>query len=150
VRKIILLLIILGLFPATVPQADMDQSRLFDFDYLVVFKGLDNLPQDAKKLDVWLPLLPNTPYQEVEEVTISPQGLSIITEDKVYNNKLIYFTFDMPVDPSLEIKINYKVRRYEFSNKPGKPSQGNKDDLKQAHLNNCSSQKKHQCIGDDR
>ena len=58
----------------------MNQSRLFDFDYLVVFQGLDNLDADAKKLDVWLPLLLNTPYQKMEEVTINQQDLSGLPE----------------------------------------------------------------------
>jgi len=119
-KKIILLLVILGLLSTTTPQANIGQSRLFDFDYLVVFKGLEDLPPDARKLEVWLPMLPDRPYQTIEEVTISPQGFATITEDKDYGNKLIHFNFATPVDPSLEININYKVRRYEFSNKPNK------------------------------
>jgi len=122
VKKIILLLVVLGLFSAVASQANMNKSRLVDFDYRVAFKGLEDFPEDAKKLDVWLPMLPNTPYQEIEEVTISPKGFAQITEDKVYNNKLIHFTFETPVDPSLEINIKYKVRRHEFSNKPGDSS----------------------------
>jgi len=117
-RKIIYPLIILGVFLTTAAPANLAKSRLFDFDYRVAFKGLENFPPDAKKLDVWLPLLPNTPYQKIEAVTITPQGFATITEDKVYNNQLIHFKFATPVDPSLEININYKVRRYEFSNKP--------------------------------
>lgn len=121
--KKIIVMVVLILSLGTAPQASIDQSRSLNFDYRVTFKGLDNLPKESKKLDVWLPLLPSTPYQVVEEVTISPHGLATIAEEKVYNNKVIHFTFTTPIDPSLEININYKIRRYEFSNKPGKSVQ---------------------------
>ena len=122
-RKYFLLLIAVALIQPLDSFAKVSNSRSFDFQYKVVFKGLKDVSEDSKKLDLWLPLLPDTPYQKVEKVTISPQGIATITRDKTYHNEMIHFAFNTPIDPKLEINIQYKIKRFEFFNKPGNKNQ---------------------------
>lgn len=96
--------------------ADEPRSRSLDFEYEVVFK---DIPPDTSTLKVWLPLLPETPYQIIEDMKIEPFDSSTIAFDKTYNNKILSYTIDSPEDSTFKVNVQYKTTRIEFANKPG-------------------------------
>ncbi len=100
------------LFLGNVTTADISPVRSLDFTYHVILK---DLPARAEKIQVWLPHLPDTPYQKIEQVTITPQP-DQVTYDRDYNNKIIHFTLNSASESQIELKANYKIKRYEISN----------------------------------
>ena len=93
--------------------ADVPKSRDLEFDYAVEVKGI---PKSAADVNVWIPYLPQTDYQIVTDVSVEPQGAEV-TSDKIYHNKILHFSLQSPAD-SFEIKVRYKVKRFEYSKKP--------------------------------
>ncbi|MCH7591027.1 transglutaminase domain-containing protein [PVC group bacterium] len=91
-------------------------SRLVDFDYEI---RIHDIPQGSRELKVWLPLLAQTPYQEIKNITIEPQEHTAIYYDPVYQNKILSYTVDIAQRDSLIFNVRYRVRRYEYSNKHG-------------------------------
>ena len=91
-------------------------SRLVDFDYEI---RIHDIPQGSRELKVWLPLLAQTPYQEIKNITIEPQEHTAIYYDPVYNNKILSYTVDIAQRDSLIFNVRYRVKRYEYSNKHG-------------------------------
>jgi len=83
-KKIILVMSILVLTLGAAPQASMDQSRSLDFDYRVVFKGLNSLPKESKKLDVWVVGLKGITYSRKINSAIPDiyQAVGPYVEDK--------------------------------------------------------------------
>lgn len=89
------------------------QERYVTFDYEVT---LEQLPEKAKLLNIWLPLMPDNDYQIVEETTVEPKEDSHITSDKIYGNKILHYSLTSPPIP-LRILVHYKVRRLEYANR---------------------------------
>lgn len=92
--------------------ADAAKSRGIEFDYEVVIK---DIPADASEVKIWLPQPPQNAYQEIEQISSYPEGLSRITYDKTYHNKIIYYILKSP-ENNMRILVNYKIRRYEHAN----------------------------------
>ena len=89
-------------------------SRLVDFGYEVF---IEDIPLQAKEVKIWIPHLPNTPYQEVQDVQVEPQESATITYDKTYHNKILKFTIASPQNSLLKLKVRYRVKRFEYSNR---------------------------------
>lgn len=92
--------------------ADAANSRGIEFDYEVVIK---DIPAYASEVKIWLPQAPQTPYQDIEKISVYPDGHFQLAYDKTYYNKIIHYSFKSPKD-SLKISVNYKIRRYEHEN----------------------------------
>ena len=92
------------------------KSRSYNFEYEVT---LTEIPQNSQDLKIWIPYLPDTRYQMIEDVKITPENNSAITYDKTYHNKIINYAISSPQESSLKINIQYKITRLEFTNKPG-------------------------------
>lgn len=107
----LIVLLVLGISGA---QGEEPKSRMLEFDYEVTLK---DIPGDVKTLRVWMPHLPETPYQVIEETRIDPDELAIITYDKTYNNKIITYAIPSPRESSYTFRVHYKVRRSEFLSK---------------------------------
>jgi transglutaminase-like putative cysteine protease len=95
-------------------KADVPQSRLVDFNYEVLIEGI---PEQARELKVWFPYLPETPYQEIQEVNIEPQEGANISYDKTYHNRILNYMIASPQNSSLKFNVRYRVKRSEYSNK---------------------------------
>lgn len=91
--------------------AKISKSRSIELDYEVAVK---DIPPNTAELKIWLPYPPETPYQKVETVTIFPEEAALLTYDNTYHNKIIFGYFKSPSD-SVNIRVAYKVRRYEYS-----------------------------------
>jgi len=96
--------------------AKAPKSRSLEFNYDVILK---DIPQETSDLKVWLPVLPETDYQIIEEISINPSDSSSISQDKVYKNKILNFSLKPPFDSTFRINVQYKLKRLEYSNKPG-------------------------------
>ena len=88
-----------------------ERSRRVEFDYEVEVK---NIPKGASDVNIWIPFLPQTDYQVIEDITIEPQGATV-TSDKIYHNKILYFFLRSPKDSSVKVKMLYKIKRFEYS-----------------------------------
>ena len=106
----------IGMVNLEFSYGNMPKSRTLEFDYEVVLK---DIPSNASDLEIWLPYLPENSYQKIEEVKIDPQEFLTVTYDKTYHNKILNYSIKAPVGTPLKFNVHYKVRRYEYSNKPG-------------------------------
>ncbi|MGR3304325.1 MAG: transglutaminase-like domain-containing protein [Candidatus Scalindua sp.] len=111
------ILIFSGITYASVPK-----TRTLDFDYEVILK---DIPQDASELKIWLPLLPDNDHQIIEEVSINPSDSMAVSKDKLYGNKILNYTLTPPFESTFKINVHYKLKRIEYSNKPGNGREGN-------------------------
>lgn len=112
-RKFFIIFLVFSLvLPLAYAKGKMSKSRSIKLDYEVAIK---DIPPDTAELKIWLPYPPQTPYQKVETVTVSPEVPALFTYDNTYHNKIIYGYFKSPPD-SVDIKVSYKIRRYEYSN----------------------------------
>jgi len=114
VRKIVLIVVAISLAVFVPFGLQASQPRQLEFDYVFVIK---DIPANISSLKVWVPYLPQKPYQVIEDVAF-PLKPAQITEDKKYNNRIIFYSFESPKDPSITINVRYKVKRYEYSANP--------------------------------
>src|SRR3990167_7270318 len=112
-RKMALLLIGVFCF-SSLGHTGISKERFVEFDYTV---KLGAIPFGAAPLDIWLPLLRENDYQMIEEIEIQPKDNSRLTFDKTYGNRILYYSFPASHAP-LDIRVHYKVRRREYTNKP--------------------------------
>ncbi len=110
--KKVILIFLLCLSFVSAAQAKEVKSRNVEFDYEVVFK---DIPEGAKELKVWLPVLPETKYQKVKGMELNPGNFSSISEDSVYGNKILSYTFKAPFHKDDSIKVRYLVKRLEYA-----------------------------------
>jgi len=113
-RKIMIILAILVITPC-IMNANVLEARSLDFDYEVY---LENIPQDALELKLWIPILPETDYQIIEEITFDSVEISKNTEDLLYENRIHYVSLKPPFDPTYKFVVSYKIKRLEHENKP--------------------------------
>ena len=112
--------------------ASVPNARNFEFDYQVT---VSDIPSNALNLKIWIPYLPQTSYQIVEDVATSLSNHSAVTYDKKYSNKILYYSFKSPKDSTIKIDIRYKVKRYEYSKKsPFKSDRPQESDDPQKYL----------------
>ncbi len=97
-----------------VAQANVPEFRTVDFSYEFFIEGI---PKETKELKVWLPILPQTPYQDIQEINIEPQEGGKISYDKTYYNKILNYMIASPQDSSLRFNVRYRVKRSEYSNR---------------------------------
>ena len=98
--------------------ASVPKSRSLEFTYDVM---VDNIPPGTQEVRIWLPYLMENNYQVIEEVRLEASDTSVrpvLTYDKMFNNKILYYSFKFPQNSSLEVKARYQVERSEYTNKP--------------------------------
>ncbi len=114
-----LIILIVLVFAITLASASVSKSRSLEFTYTV---SVSDVPPGTREVKIWIPYLSENAYQVIDEANITPENFSRITYDKKYNNKIIYCAFQSPKNSSLEVKANYKVKRYEYANNPAPAS----------------------------
>jgi transglutaminase-like putative cysteine protease len=113
-RAVFFILVSLFLGGWVASWANAPQTRLVDFQYEVT---VEDIPAGAQELKIWLPHLPETPYQEVQEVAIEPRESANISYDKTYHNKILNYVIAAPRGPALKFNVRYRVKRSEYSKK---------------------------------
>ena len=107
-----LIAILIAFAPGGRLVAGQPESRLYDFNVHVNLHGLNELPVDNQPLNLWLPLLPATDYQQIEEISIGPSN-GLLTQGSRYNNGIIHFSFKPPFESDIAVNVRYKIRRFE-------------------------------------
>ncbi len=107
-----------------------DSPREVEFQYLVHIKGI---PEDARNVRVWFPVVQNTPLQDVRRFEINPEEGPRMTSDDRFGNEMIYLDTATPETKDLQIFARYQVKRSAFVNRPDNPYARNekgREDLK--------------------
>ncbi len=90
-------------------QAD---SRKFEITYTA---RVADVPEDAGRLDVWIPLPSDNTYQEVRLLEVESPVEYRITREGKYGNRMIHASID---DPPRDVTIEYHLRALRRENSP--------------------------------
>ena len=102
-----------GLWPDSAsPSSDTVESRTFRFIYTVV---VDEIPEDAQMLSVWIPVPQSDRWQIVHDVKVTAPSAYTFTREKRYGNSLIYFPAYAPLPSDLELRLETVIERRAFN-----------------------------------
>jgi transglutaminase-like putative cysteine protease len=87
------------------------KARIVEFTYEIQVPGVRSNTKDIK---VWIPAPSKDPYQDVTLETRYPFVSPEIGRDKIFHNKILYYSFESPKS-DIRVNLGYKVRRYERS-----------------------------------
>lgn len=82
-------------------------TRQFEISYSATLK---DLPSEAHRLRVWIPLAGNRDGQKILTRKITTPGSHQITKDPLYGNEMIYFEMEGPFPDKLDFKVDYQAR----------------------------------------
>lgn len=88
--------------------------RSFELTYRAV---VEDVPEDAGTLRLWLPYPSDDEHQEVEVVEVSAPVGHRVTEEPEFGNRILYLEMDDPGRRSLEVILRVRVRRDEVLRK---------------------------------
>jgi len=103
-----------GLFTAILlayPSQPTPNSRSFEFTYET---EVDNLPEGAKKVAIWMPYPVSDPNQKIGRVDISAPYKFEKDKDPEYGNTILYLAGETPDDGSIKVKMTFTVDRTEY------------------------------------
>jgi len=87
-------------------------SRTFRFTYSFTVK---DIPSDAKRVRVWVPVAHTDQHQSVRILTIQAPGETRITQEPEYGNRMLYAEIQNPASGKAEFTLTYEVVRREYS-----------------------------------
>jgi transglutaminase-like putative cysteine protease len=118
-RFLILLFVALIIINNT--YAKEPDKRAFKFNYSFT---VTDIPKEAKKVKVWVPLPQDTDYQKVSDIVLNLKGEHSINTEKVYGNKMAYMLISPDGKSSLPISISFNVNRTEIIGLESKTKNG--------------------------
>lgn len=72
---------------------------------------VNNLPEDAKKVEIWIPVPSSNRHQKVSNLSVdSPLRWKHLTEPK-YGNSYLYTVIEKVTSPELQIRVSFDVDR---------------------------------------
>jgi transglutaminase-like putative cysteine protease len=96
---------------ATVAEAaETPKTRDFDFTYKA---RVAELPADAHKVDLWIPVPASDGLQEITVTGISSTVPYVITKDGRYGNSVLHLEVTDPKQAEIGVEMNVRVRRKE-------------------------------------
>jgi transglutaminase-like putative cysteine protease len=104
---------------AGVASADLPAVRNVRIRYTC---DIAKVPDGAKSLDLWVPLLSNNPRQTIRLLNPEELGKGRVTADKKYGNRIFYRRFEAPfasgenasdAGPQIKVEFNYDVEVHE-------------------------------------
>jgi transglutaminase-like putative cysteine protease len=99
------------LAPAAAVDAPSPASRSFEFKYAV---RVQELPKDARRLRLWIPVPTTDGEQEISDLTIKSPVRYRMREEAEYHDHLAYLEVDPRRQPGpLEIELTFKAVRRE-------------------------------------
>lgn len=99
-------LVLLVAAPATFAQGV--STRELRLTYVA---RVNNLPQDAKKVEVWIPVPSSNRHQTVSNLKVdSPLGWKRLTEPR-FGNTYLYTVVDEVTSPELQVRVSFDVDR---------------------------------------
>lgn len=87
------------------------KARTIEFSYQI---QITDLPSHAADLKIWIPAASENHYQNVELETTHFSIIPKINRDKIFNNKILYYSFESLKD-NVHFDVKYKIKRYERS-----------------------------------
>jgi transglutaminase-like putative cysteine protease len=85
------------------------RERSFEFEYQV---GVKDIPVGAKKVEVWIPMPHDSPFQKITGMRVeSPYAYQIHTAQ--YGNKVLHLTLNEPKQTSFNITMHFNALRKE-------------------------------------
>ena len=86
-------------------------KNCFVFDYAF---QVEDIPAEAKELQVWIPIPSQNEYQKVELLESTGEKDFVTTTDPKYKNKL-YYTSIEPTSGTMAFNFRFRVIRFEIS-----------------------------------
>lgn len=103
--------IAIGLLIASVPNAlaSTPRERRFEFEYKATIK---EIPAGAKRVDLWIPVPHNNPFQKITEIEIeSPHPYKLYTSD--YGNRVLHIRLSNPAQTGFTVTMRMNATRKE-------------------------------------
>lgn len=97
---------------ASKPQKFSPPVRTFRFTYNFTVK---DIPPDAKRVRVWIPLPQTDQHQMVRVLAVKAPVKTQITQEPEYGNRMLYAEIANPAPGKAEFTLQYKVTRREYS-----------------------------------
>ena len=103
-------------------EADvLDSAHRFTFSFKV---GIQNLPDDAKDLEIWIPFPMDNQHQQVASFEVASDLEYEIYSDPVYGNKIMHFISGEKLPDQIDLTVDFKVARSENTSIVGKSNGG--------------------------
>ncbi|HEX4784661.1 MAG TPA: transglutaminase-like domain-containing protein [Candidatus Sulfotelmatobacter sp.] len=97
---------------ASKPQKFSPPARTFRFTYNFTVK---DIPADAKRVRVWIPLPQTDQHQTVRVLAVKAPVKTEMTQEREYGNRMVYAEIANPATGTAEFTLQYKVTRREYS-----------------------------------
>lgn len=95
-----------------VSVAEKDSKvRIFELTYVT---EIDDIPEDAKKVSVWLPYPKNDVNQKITPLSISAPYPVSIYKDPKYGNSILHLSAISPENRSVKVVMKFRVKRREY------------------------------------
>ena len=88
------------------------EARTFRFTYNFAVK---EIPSDAKRVRVWIPVPQTDQHQTVKVLTVKAPSKTRMTSDAEYGNRIMYVELQNPASGKAEFSVEYQVSRREYS-----------------------------------
>ena len=98
--------------PASKPEKFSPPSRTFHFTYSFTVK---DVPADAKRLRVWVPVPQTDQHQSVRVISVKAPAKTQMTTEPEYGNRMMYAEIPTPASGKAEFTLEYEVTRREYS-----------------------------------
>ena len=116
----ILLSLFLFFLPASLVSAEANSNsqkfspptRTFHFTYNFTVK---NIPSDAKRVRVWVPVPQTDQHQTVRVLSVKAPAKTRITQEPEYGNRMLYAEMQNPAGGKAEFTLEYEVTRREYA-----------------------------------
>ncbi|MFQ5452605.1 MAG: transglutaminase-like domain-containing protein [Candidatus Zixiibacteriota bacterium] len=86
------------------------EQRQFTFSYQL---NVDNIPPDAKTMEIWIPFPQNNEHQKIVDYKIKAEHSHEFYLDPDYGNKIIDFNFTEEIPEKIAVELNYTIIRVE-------------------------------------
>ena len=94
------------------PANEDGPSRTFRFTYSV---AVQNIPDGAHKLSVWIPVPKTDRYQEVLDLQVTSPLEYEITQEKRYGNRVLHIAAGAPLPREMELQLQVLVARRAYN-----------------------------------
>lgn len=113
------------------PAAATPAVRTFDLTYRAV---IEELPPDARKVEVWLPVPTDDESQQVEVTDVSSPYPTRVGKEPEFGNSVLYLLAEAPGQEPITVEMKARVRRTEKLRKDLGRTAGARDGGRPAEL----------------
>ncbi|MEX1245894.1 MAG: transglutaminase domain-containing protein [Thermoanaerobaculia bacterium] len=96
-------------------------SRNFDATFVA---SVEDIPAGLHRLEVWVPLLQDTPEQIIKDLKIDSSYPGEVRRENAFGNSYFYFSTESPKPGKLEIRVSFAAQRQEVLHSRLVPARG--------------------------